>query len=248
MNITLARQVATLGLILAPALSAQAAGTLYTDLASYQAALSASGLSTQIEADFAAAAAAGGLAGAGQYFGVQDPTPIVVGSVTFTGLNNNNANGWLTLDNYGIANAFYDHGLYSGTDNAVTITFATPVRAFAFNSNAFNVTLPGPVGPLPMTLSTSAGDVVNAYTSPLYWAGVEVGMAPIAFNGYISDTAFSSVTIAVQTQDFNVTSISAAVPEPSAYGLALSGFLVVGSLAWRRNGRRAELTHRAAMA
>jgi hypothetical protein len=73
-------------------------------------------------------------------------------------------------------------------------------------------------------------------------------MAPIAFNGYISDTAFSSVTIAVQTQDFNVTSISAAVPEPSAYGLALSGFLVVGSLAWRRNGRRAELTHRAAMA
>jgi hypothetical protein len=227
-----AHQLAALALLLGSAFSAHATGTLYTDVGSYQAALAAAGLTTQIHADFEAAAAAGGLLHAGEYFGVQDPTPIVVGPVTLTGLNSANANGGLTLDNYGIAHAFYDHGLYTGTDNALTIRFATPVMAFAFESNAFNVTIDGPTGPLPMTLTTDTGEVVSAFTSPLYWGGVAVGTAPIVFNGFVSNVAFSSVTVAAQTQDFNITSISAAaVPEPSTYGLLLSGLGVLGALA-----------------
>ena len=148
-------------------------------------------LSSQVIGDLTAAAAAHGVSDT-QTYGVGDPSSITVGLATFTGQNDGNAAGLLAQNSYGIAGAFYTHQPFNGTDNSVTVTFSSPVKAFAFEGNVFNVTIDGAPGSVPMTLTTNAGDVLNTFSTPYYWGGVDLGTAPLVFNGLISHTAFTS--------------------------------------------------------
>lgn len=209
---------------------AQAGVVVYGDAGTYNAALMSSGnVTPSVAADIAAAAAANGVTDS-QSYGIVDPDPIVVGPLTFSGLDNGNAAGFLVQNTYGVTGAFYTHQLFNGVDNAFTITFASPIKAVAFESNVLNFTITGPTGNLPIVLTTSSGAVVNAYSSALN-AQDSGGAAIEVFNGLISSTPFISLTIAAQTQAIDITSIStvaAAVPEPDVLLLVLSGLSIVG--------------------
>ena len=218
-----------LGLLLAAG-GAQASTTLYTDSGVFATALTALGESAS-SVDFAAAGAANGVTDSTSY-GVGDPSAIDVGAVSFAGGQAGNAAGFLAQDTYGLAGVFYTHQIFNGTDNSVNLTFASPITALALQTNALNFTVSGPDGPLPVTVTTSAGDVLNTVTSPLYWGGVDLGTAPLAFIGLISDAPLTSVTFSLQAQAFDVTQASVvSVPEPSLSVLAFAGLALLG---WSR--------------
>lgn len=215
---------------------AQASVTQYVDAGAYSTALaSLTNATAPVSADFGAAAAANGVTDS-QSYGIVDPGSLTVGALTFTGLNNGNAAGFLVQNTYGIASAFYTHQTFNGVDNSFTITFAAPVSAVAFESSVLNFTIAGPNGNLPIVLSTNTGDVLNAYSSTLNAEDAD-GKAVQVFNGLISDKPFTSLTISGQTQAINITSISAvsaSVPEPDAGVLALMGLGIIGALGIRR--------------
>jgi hypothetical protein len=219
---------------------ADAASVAYTDQTAFDTALSNAGLSGVIH-DFAVAAATNGVSDTNVY-GVVDPTPITVGSTDFTGLDNglsNGSAGFLVQNTYGTAGAFYTHQLFSENgDNLVKITFASPVMGFGFHNGAINLgdSFVWPTsGTTALTLTTSGGDILE-FQSPISSIYGLTSVAPTTFSGLISDTAFTSVTLAgttaigLQITDFTV----AAVPEPETYALMLAGLGLVGFVARRR--------------
>ncbi len=172
---------------------------------------------------------------------VGDSSSVTAGPATFTGMNAGNAVAGFVNDSYGIAGAFYTHQLISQSDvnNVVSISFATPVRAFAFTSNVMNPPLLDPINPnnwptagmALLTLTTSSGDVLNL-SSPLFTNyGSDPGVVvPYSFSGIIASGAFTSVTLSVaQGQNLQITQFSvAAVPEPASVALWLAGLGVLG--------------------
>ncbi len=113
--------------------------------------------------------------------------------------------------------AFYDRGtgniLHADIGRPITISFSTPINAFALDLSSFQ-SRAGTV-----TLSFTNGDASTAILGN-----------PLAFNGYISDSSFSAVTIGgLAGQYLIVDNIryanilpAASVPEPA--NLALFGF------------------------
>lgn len=216
---------------------AQASVTLYTDAGAFNGALASSGnAGASVSADFASAAAAHGVSDSFAY-GVLDPDTITVGNLTFAGSNDGNAAVFLTQNTFGVTGAFFTHqNFHQGMDNTVTITFAAPVTAVAFEGNVSNVFETGSTA-VPMVLTTDAGDVAHGYSSTLYdWSAPGV-TAPKVFNGLISDQAFSKLTISTQTDALSITSFmtvaASPVPEADVSLLALVGLGVAG-LASRR--------------
>lgn len=217
--------------------NASANAVLYHDNpAAFATALTGAGLAGSLQAGNLGAAGIANGVSPGHPYGVIDPSAITVGAATFAGLNNGNAASFLIDTDYRISGVFYSHQIFNGLDNAVTISFAAPVRAFSFTSNVFNVTITGAPGPVPLTLTLSTGQVIQTTTTPYYFAGGgdPPGAAPLVFNGLLSDTAFSAITISTQTQSFDITAFALApVPEPQPAMLLLAGLGVIGWLARR---------------
>ena len=168
--------------------------------------------------------------------GVGDPSGLTSGPATFAGQNANNAASFFVSDTYGITGEFYSHQLFDeSTGNTVLITFANPVRAFSFDSNTWNFAgdptnnpnnwpTSGSTG---LTLTTSNGNVLGLSTAA--YAGY--APAPIEFNGIVSATPFTSVTLSIPQGDvFQITdfTVAAAVPEPADYVLSLVGLMLIG--------------------
>ncbi len=213
----------------------------YTDQTAFNNALNVAGLSGTTQ-NFTAAAAANGVTDT-QTYGVGDPNPITVGSIVFTGLDNGSSNGsagFLAQNTYGIAGAFYTHQLFNEAgDNLVKITFASPVKGFGFNNSVLNLGSPfvwPTSGNAALTLTTDNGDTL-LFQSPISSIFGLTSVAPIAFSGLISNTAFTSVTlsgttaIGLQITDFTV----AAVPEPETYAMLFAGLGLVGFVVRRKN-------------
>ena len=218
--------------LIAISAQAQAAVNQYTDFATFNSGLSAAGL-------------------VGTSYGFQasnlegDPTSVTDGPLTFTGLNPGYAISGFANDSYGITGTFYIHGLF-GQDqtNALTIDFATAVRGFAFTSNVMNPPLGDPINPNNWPTSGNADVMLTTSTaeqailvSPLFsnYGSLPIP-APLGFNGIISDTAFTSVTLSIaQGENFQITNyILAPVPEPETYALMLTGLGLLGLMARRR--------------
>lgn len=211
----------------------------HDDAVGFAAALAGAGLSGALVNGNLPAAGAAHSVSPGNPYGLGDPDPIVVGAASFAGNNDGNAAAFLIESDYRIDGVFYSHQLFNGTDNQLTITFATPVRAFSFISNVLNFTIAGPSGPIPMILTTGSGDTINTTSTALYFGGVvdPPEAAPVVFNGLVSDVAFTSLTIATTAQAFDVTAFAyapAPVPEPDTLVLMLAGLSAFGWLALKR--------------
>ncbi|MHB8471826.1 MAG: hypothetical protein ACYDC8_03030 [Gammaproteobacteria bacterium] len=219
---------------------AYSASVAYTNKTAFNNALNVAGL-TGVTQDFTAAAAANGVTDTHSY-GVGDPNPITVGLASFAGRDNglsNGSAGFLSQNTYGITGAFYTHQLFSEKgDNLVKITFAAPIKAFGFDNSALNLGSPfvwPTSGNTNLTLTTDGGDVL-VFQSPISSIYGLTSVAPTAFSGLISDTAFTSVTLAgptaigLQITDFTV----AAVPVPAAVWLLGSGILGLIGVAGRK--------------
>jgi hypothetical protein len=218
--------------LIAVAVPAQAAVSQYSDVASFNSALSVAGL-------------------VGTTYGFQgtslvgDPASITDGSLTFSGLNPGYAISGFANDSYGITGIFYIHGLF-GQDqtNAFSINFATAVRGFAFTGNVMNPPLGDAIntnnwpasGNADVSLTTSTGELA-ILRSPLFsnYGSLPIP-APLGFNGIISDTGFTSVTVSVaQGENFHITNyMLAPVPEPETYALMLAGLGLLGAVARRK--------------
>jgi hypothetical protein len=109
-----------------------------------------------------------------------------------------------------------------------TFSFNSPITAFAIDVNTY-----APADGA-YSASLNSGDVVNSLHE--VFPNTTTGQ----FIGFVSDTAFSSVTISATTGysytlDTLVYGSATAVPEPEAYAMLLAG---LGLLGWRmRNAR-----------
>lgn len=214
--------------VLALASHAQAAITGYSDQAAYEGALLSVGLASStygFPADHL----------------VVDPDGVTAGPATFAGQNSGNAIGGFAHDSYGIAGAFYTHQQFNQdqVNNLLSISFATPVRGFAFTSNVMNPPLGDAINPnnwpvsgmAVLVLTTSSGDTLD-FASPLFTNyGSDPGVfVPLAFSGVVASTPFTSVTFSVaRGENVQITQFSlAAVPEPASVALLLAGLGALG--------------------
>jgi hypothetical protein len=208
--------------LLAVASPAQAAVTNYNDVAAFNEAVAAAGLngtSYQFSTGLIAAI---------------DPDGLTAGPASFAGQNPGAGIGFIFKDSDGITGTFYTHGLFQNGDtvggNRLVVTFDAPVRGFAFDSNTWNSDAEfnpyswATSGDTAMTLTTGNGDVLDLFTAA--YDGSDP--APSRFNGILSSTEFSSVTLSVEGMNFQVTGFTlAAIPEPSTYAFVLSGLSLV---------------------
>jgi hypothetical protein len=215
---------------------AQAAVTQYTDLPTFSSALTSAGL-------------VGTVYGfpSGSFPGVVDPESLTTGPATFSGQNIDNAASFFVSDgSYGFTTPFYSHEMFDPSGgNSVLITFATPTRGFSFNSNVMNPPIGDEINPynwptsgnVSLTLTTNTGTAINMFSPTFsnYWSDPTI-VPPIAFNGIVSDTAFTSVTLSVvQGENLQLTSFMLApVPEPETYAMLLAGIGLIGALVKRR--------------
>ena len=223
----------SLAALLVCAANSQAATTTYADQATFNAGLLSAGL-TSSSYGFPAPDLVG------------DPASVTAGPATLAGMNTGAVAGF-SKDSYGIAGAFYTHQLVSQNEsnNVVSVSFAAPVRGFAFVSNVMNPPLGDAINPnnwpvsgmALLTLTSSSGDVVS-FSSPLFsnYGSDPTVNVPFGFSGIISDVAITSVTLSVsQGQNLQLTEFSiSAVPEPQGIALMLAGLGLVGLIAWRR--------------
>jgi hypothetical protein len=215
---------------------AQSAVNQYTDLPTFSSALTSAGL-------------VGTVYGfpSGSFPGVSDPMSLTAGPATFAGQNIDTGASFFASDgSYGFATPFYSHEMSDqNTVNTVLITFATPIRGFSFNSNVMNPPLDDEINPnnwptsgnVSLTLTTNTGTAINMFSPSFSNYGSDPTIVPpIAFNGIVSDTAFTSVTLSVvQGQNFQLTSFMLApVPEPETYAMMLAGIGLIGALVKRR--------------
>jgi hypothetical protein len=236
-SILQSRHLLTLAALCAMAASpAQAAITAYADATSFNAALGAAGLVGINQAI------------PGVFAGVGDPTGLVAGTVTITGMNDGIGGSFFVGDgSYGFTTSFYSHQLsdYRNANiNTVLLTFATPVRGFSFVANVMNAPLGSAINPdnwpetgyASVLLTTQAGDAV-AVLAPIFSNFGSLPVAPpLTFNGVVSDVAFSSITIsAAQAGNLQFTQLTvAAVPEPASVAMWLAGLGGLGLFLRRR--------------
>jgi hypothetical protein len=207
-----------------------------------QAQVTAYGSSSSFDSALATANLVGTTYGFTGTSGVDDPSGLTSGPATFAGQNTGTGFSFFLSDSDGITGEFYSHQLSDqSTGNTVLITFATPVRGFSFDSNTWNFAS-DPVnnpnnwptsGTTALTLTTSNSTVLGLSTAA--YAGF--APAPTEFNGIISTTPFTSVTLSIpQGQQFQITdfTVAAAVPEPASYAMLLVGLMVVGVVTRRR--------------
>jgi hypothetical protein len=103
----------------------------------------------------------------------------------------------------------------------LTITLSSAVTAFGLD-----FTTPGGVDGV---FSLSNGFTSNPIPTTAF--------GPAQFEGFVSDTAFNTITLTVPTDGFfvfDLTTAVAAVPEPSTWAMMLLGFLGVGFMAYRK--------------
>ncbi|MEP6606360.1 MAG: PEP-CTERM sorting domain-containing protein [Nitrosospira sp.] len=193
-------------LVLLPSL---AAATVITsvDRATFQAAVAGSAITGQNFDSLAAGTILG--ATADLTYSASAGSPIVTNTyLTSTGLN-------------GLGSTSAGYFLSSET---ATFSFNSPITAFAIDVNTFAITDGS------YRASLNSGDVVNS----LYevFPNTSTGQ----FIGFVSDTAFSSVTIsAVTGYTYTLDTLvygqaAAVIPEPETYAMLLAG---LGLLGWR---------------
>jgi hypothetical protein len=197
-------------LALIPSLSAATVITS-VDRATFQAAVSGSTIAGQNFDSLAVGSILG--AAADLTYGASAGTPIV----TTTYLTSTDPNG------LGSTSA----GYFLPSETA-TFSFNSPITAFAIDVNTY-----APADGA-YSASLNSGDVVSSLHE--VFPNTTTGQ----FIGFVSDTAFSSVTISATTGfsytlDTLVYGSATAVPEPEAYAMLLAG---LGLLGWRmRNAR-----------
>ena len=236
-TLSLSRHLLTWAALCAMAsVPAQAAITAYADSASFHSALASVGLAPIDQAI------------PGAFAGVGDPSSLVAGAVTITGMNDGIGGAFFVGDgSYGFTTSFYTHQLSSYLNahvNTVVLTFDSPVRGFSFVGNVMNPLLGDAINPdnwpdtgfASVLLRTDAGDSL-AVASPIFSNFGSLPVAPpLSFNGVVSDVAFTSVTLsAVQAGNLQFTQLTvAAVPEPAAAAMWLFGLAGLSLLLCRR--------------
>jgi hypothetical protein len=214
----------------------QAAITAYADSATFNAALGLAGLAGIDQ----------GIPGL--FEGASDPSSLVAGAVTITGMNDGIGGSFFVGDgSYGFTTSFYTHQLSSYLNayvNTVVLTFAVPIRGFSFVGNVMNPPLGDAINPdnwpdtgfASVMLTTQVGDTVTV-ASPIFSNFGSLPVAPpLSFNGVVSDVAFSSITLsAVQAGNLQFTQLTvAAVPEPAGTAMWLVGLGGLSLLVRRR--------------
>lgn len=123
---------------------------------------------------------------------------------------------------------------------AVTLTFAAPIKAFAFDWGSLDIynhlTISG-VGFSAFTVSPGASPIGNTLANG--------GQSGVNTNGMLVVTGnagekFKSITLASGTNSMEVDNLAVAVPEPATWALMIGGFGMAGGMLRRR--RAAALT------
>jgi hypothetical protein len=145
------------------------------------------------------------------------------GGITFTttapalNLNSANLDPPTIFPSDFLSNSFPPGGL---TDT-LTITLGSAVTAFALDFTT-------PDG------SNASFGLSNGFTTSVPTSA----FGPSQFEGFVSDSPFNAITLSVPSPDgyfvFDVTTATAAVPEPSTWAMMIIGFLGLGLLAHRR--------------
>lgn len=114
--------------------------------------------------------------------------------------------------------------------NTLTITLPSAVTAFGVN-------FAESIGSSAITIGVGNGSNTLYSVSPTTTAYQK------QFLGFVSDTAFNTITVTDTQPDgwfiFDVTTAVAAVPEPSSWAMLILGFAGVGFVAYRRRNQGA---------
>lgn len=198
-------------LVLSGATSAQAAETIYSSRAAFNAATTGQTVDTF------------GTAAGSTYVGA---TPYVRSGYQIT------ANDlYLFNNNPSVTSYYYDWGtgnvMTFKQNGVITFTFAAPTTAFGIDLGTFFQNFPSPTVYSFSVGVATPGSEVNVLTGPTQ---------SLTFFGLTSTTAFTSITIQGGANNFTVfdnvtlaTANLAAVPEPATWAMMLLGFGLVGA-------------------